>query len=105
MRRSGEGYLTTAPLFWEVGRPGSGLIYVVPQDFWFDVSVPSLIQWLFSPHDPRYLRAAALHDHMLQAGWRRVMAGAVFAEALREDGVGRFTRLIMWLTVSIWKWH
>lgn len=105
--RTGRGidYVVAVPLVWEVGRVGSGLKVTVPQGRTFDVSVPWALRWIVSPHDPRYLKAAALHDEMLdQLGWSRVTAAAEFHEALRSEDVGRFRRLVMWLAVSLWRW-
>ncbi|MGR3486035.1 MAG: DUF1353 domain-containing protein [Paracoccaceae bacterium] len=103
--RDGAGYRTTAPLVWEVGRKGSGMVYYVHAGTWFDVSVPRGLRWLVDPHDRRLRKAAALHDHMLASGWDRLTAGATFAEALRADGAGPAMRLAMWLAVSLWRWR
>ena len=105
MQRNGAGYITTAPLFWELGRKGSGLWLQVEPGFGFDVSVPVLLRWLFDPHDPRYLKAAALHDFALLDGWDRVSAAAAFAGALAAVGVGRGERLAMVLAVIVWRWR
>jgi len=101
--RLGAGYITTKPLGWEVGRKGSGLWLVVPPHYPFDVSVPRALRWLFSPHNPRFLKAAALHDFALVDGWDRVSAAAAFSEALRASGVRRATRLVMVLGVVTFK--
>lgn len=100
----GAGYITTAPLSWEVGRIGSGLWVRVPVGFAFDVSVPWLLRWIFDPHDPRYRKAAALHDYTLSLHWDRVSAAAAFADALAACGVGRIERLAMVLAVIVWHW-
>ncbi|MGR3626808.1 MAG: DUF1353 domain-containing protein [Limimaricola sp.] len=99
----GTLYTTTGPLTWGIGRK-SGPPITVPPGFAFDVSIPRPLWLAFSPHDPRYLRAAAIHDWLLTDGWWRVTAGAVFLEALRADGVGRIRRLLMWLAVSLYRW-
>ena len=104
-KRSGAGYITTAPLSWEIGRKGSGLFLTVPQGFAFDVSVPWAFRWAFNPHDPRYRKAAALHDFALADGWDRVSAAAAFADALRVSGVGALERLAMVLGVIVWRWR
>ena len=101
--RLGAGYITTKPLAWELGRVGSGLWLRVPVATRFDVSVPRGLRWLFSPHDPRYLKSAALHDYALSLGWDRVSAAAAFSEALRASGVPRLERLVMVLGVVVFK--
>lgn len=98
-------YRVVRPIVWEVGREGSGLFFAVPAGTEFDVTVPWIVRWAFSPHDQRYHKAAAVHDTMLLDGWSRLTAGAEFAEALRADGVGRVRRFAMWLAVSLWRWR
>lgn len=99
----GIDYITTAPLTWGIGREGGPQI-TIPPGATFNVSIPRPLRWWASPHDPRYLRAAALHDYLLADGWWRVTAGAVFLEALRADRVGAARRLLMWLAVSLYRW-
>jgi len=98
------GYLTTAELVWEIGKVGSGLWLRVRPDFYFDVSVPLLVRWLFDPSDPRYRKASALHDYALSLGWDRVASAAVFNSALKASGVGSVERLAMTLGVISWRW-
>lgn len=102
--RRGRGYITTEPVAWEIGTKGSGLLLRVPAGFLFDVSIPAFLRWAFNPADPRYLKAAALHDYALSLGWGRVSAAAPFSEALRAAGVSRTRRLAMVLAVTIHKW-
>ena len=102
--RRGRGYITTTQVTWEIGAKGSGLFLYLPAGFRFDVSVPRLLGWAFNRHDPRYLKAAALHDYALSLGWGRVSAAAPFSEALRANGVSRSRRLAMVLAVTIHKW-
>jgi hypothetical protein len=96
-------YTVTKPLSWEVGVKGSGLVVKVPVGTTFDVSIPVGLRWLFDPHNPAYLKAAALHDELLRRGWSRPTAGAEFHEALRADKVAAWRRLVMWLAVSLFK--
>jgi hypothetical protein len=101
----GGDYLTDADLRWDLGKEGSGLTYTVPAGFRFDVSVPRILQWAFSPKDRRFLKAAALHDHMLENGWSRIESAAVFHEALKADKVSRLKRLAMFLAVALWRYR
>ena len=96
----GGGYRTTAPLEWHVGREG-GPVVVVPPGFPFEVSTPPGLRWAADPHDPRYLKAAALHDWCLADGWDSVSAAAVFWTALEADGVGLARRVAMFLAVTV----
>ena len=98
-------FITDMPIIWELGKKGSGLRYIVPSGFRFDVSVPRAMQWAFNPNDRRFLKASALHDHMLNNEWSRIESAAVFHEALKADGVERAKRFIMFLAVVIWKYN
>lgn len=101
----GDRYQTTTPIIWEIGRVGSGERLTVPQGFPFDVSIPWYLQWLFDPHDLRFLKAACLHDYGLHDGWDRRTIGAIFHEALRADKVHPIERIPMWLAVSLRKYR
>lgn len=101
---SGIEYKMDQELVWTIGSP-TGPTYSIPQDYVFDISVPWFLRWIYSPHNRAFMKAAALHDHMLESGWDRLTAGAQFHEALRSDGVGRFRRLTMWLAVSLFAYH
>lgn len=95
-------YRLTQPLVWRIGHE-NGPVYTVPAGFEFDMSVPRFLRWLFDPHRSDFHKAAALHDHMLQAGWSRITAGAEFHNALKADGVTAWKRLVMLIAVLIWK--
>ena len=101
----GIDYVARAELPWEIGAKGSGLWFVVPVGTPFNTSVPKLLRWIFDPHDPRYLKAAALHDYALSLGWDRVSAAALFNDALRAMGVCGIERLTMTLGVTLYKWE
>jgi hypothetical protein len=102
--RTANGYLTTDELVWEIGRIGSGLYFFVPVNTPFDVSIPRGLRWLYSPLNPRYLKAAALHDYALASGWDRVSSAALFNDALKANKVGGLERLSMVIGVIIYKW-
>lgn len=123
----GIKYISTEPLIWDAGYKGSGLKVEVPVGTVFDVSIPQppkrpkiflfwpfwiipfillkLVNWIFNPHNPKFLKAAALHDTMLISGWARTTSGAEFHEALKADKVNIWKRLIMWLAVSLFKYR
>lgn len=46
-------------------------------------------------------RSAILHDYLYAAHRPRAWADAVFREAMRNEGVGFFSRFFMWLGVRI----
>lgn len=102
---TGIRYKTTKSLEWELGSKGSGLWIRVPVGFIFDVSIPKPLRWLLSPHNPKLLKAACLHDYTLHVlGWKRVAAASTFSEALRADNVNSLLRLMMVYAVIGWKW-
>jgi hypothetical protein len=101
----GIRFRVTRPVKWEVGRLGSGLWAIVPIGYVFDVSIPRPLRWSFDPRDPRYLKAAALHDWALDDGWDGVSSAALFSDALKADGVGVLRRLAMVLAVVIYKFR
>jgi|HigsolmetaAR202D_1030399.scaffolds.fasta_scaffold85154_1 Protein of unknown function (DUF1353). len=103
VHKRGIRYVLTSPLVWHIGAE-HGPVYIVPKGFEFDVSIPRPFWFLFNPHDPRYFKAAALHDHMLISGWSRITAAAEFHNALKADGVPLWRRLVMFLAVSLWKY-
>lgn len=70
----GITYITTKPVAWHVGKKGSGLIIKIPAGFEFESSVPRLLWWVFSPHDPQYLWAACLHDWLLENEYKPAFA-------------------------------
>ncbi|WP_099867833.1 DUF1353 domain-containing protein [Pararhizobium haloflavum] len=100
----GIEYRLARSLTWHIGHE-DGPPVTVPAGFMFEVSVPVLLRWLFDPHDPAFHKAAALHDWLLENGWDRVTAGAVFHEALKADGVSLPRRLVMLLAVIIWRYE
>lgn len=95
---------TTKRVRWEIGTEGSNLWLQVPAGFLFDISVPWWLWWAVQPDNPRFMKAACLHDYALRVGWSRVAAAAVFAEALKADGVRSLKRLLSVLAVIVWKW-
>jgi len=100
-----DHWITTQPVIWEIGKLGSGLTYTVPADFPFECSVPWWVPgWAIDPLDRRFMKASALHDHMLEHGWDRPTAGAIFNDALKADGVSRPKRFAMFTAVVWFKW-
>lgn len=97
-----SGYRMRDDMAFEIGRLGSGMVYVVPNGFRFDVSIPRAARWLFNPHDYRYLKAAALHDHMLAEEWDAQTAAATFYRALRASRVPAWRAVVMYLAVAAW---
>ncbi len=95
-------FRASQPLTWELGREGSDLVVTVPALYEHDVSIPRPLWWAFDPLTPAYQRAARLHDWLLDDGWRAWDATAVFAGALKADGVSRSRRWMMSTAVLLY---
>jgi hypothetical protein len=102
VRLRNDSYRLIKPLVWELGRKGSGLVWTVPAGFIFDVSIPKIFHWIVSPHDRRFLLAAAIHDHMLVDGWSGNRAAIEFYHGLRATGCGKFLSVVMSAAVLGW---
>jgi len=103
-RLDGVSYRVLVPIRWEMGRLESGWWFEVAAGVTFDVSIPRALWWIFSPHDRRFLKAAALHDELLRSGVDRVTAAGAFNEALKADGVSSARRLAMTAAVAFYRW-
>jgi len=98
-------YKTTKEVVWEVGRKGSNLFVVVPEGYYFNVSIPIPFWPIFSPHDPKFLKAACVHDWTIDAEWDRVTAGGLFSDALKADRVNIIKRFFMVGAVTFFKFR
>lgn len=99
---SPEGYRATVDLKWEIGTKHSGLWFVVPASYPSDgPSIPWWARWAFNPADPRYQKAARLHDWALEKGWTAWTSTSLFYDALKADDVGRLARWAMSLAVLL----
>lgn len=103
-RLDGIRYRQHGRTSWELGHKGSGHWEHVENGTVFDVSIPWALRWIFDPHDPRYLKAAALHDELLRRGFDRVTAAGAFNEALKADGVSAVRRFAMTAATAFYRW-
>jgi hypothetical protein len=101
-------YVVVRDLHWFIGKKQSGWTLTVPEGREFESSVPRWLSWLFSPDDPYYLKSAAIHDMLLEEGFRKAFADSQWFEAalsvrappLRTWGAYRAMRLrrfVHWL--------
>lgn len=90
-----------------------GLIYEgntetfnVPAGFKTDfASVPRVFWNIIPPTSPKYSRAAVLHDWFYaNHNVSRKDADGLFRRIMRESGVGKLKRGIMWLAVRAFGW-
>jgi hypothetical protein len=109
-RRTGLGMRVerrlAAPLAFEMGAAGSGLILYVPAGYVTDgYSMPGLALQAFQPSSPRYLMPAILHDWLYDAGLvSRAMADLVLLQAMRAVGVPEWQCLPVYLAVRAGGW-
>lgn len=101
VRGGARGYVTTAPVNVSIGKSGSGWFLSIAPGREFESSVPRLLRWILSPHDPRFLRAALIHDHLLETGHRPFFAAGEWHAAARADGAGRSFALVAGLGVAL----
>ena len=95
-------YTATLPLVWDIGKYGSGVsVPPIPTEFRHDVSVPWFLTFIFNRHDPRFQRAARLHDWLLTQEWSAWTSSAIFYDALKADGTKSWERWSMALAVLL----
>ena len=96
-------YRTLYPIVWDIGFKGNHNKETVPAGYEFDVSIPWFARWIFNRHNPRYFKAAALHDYMLEIGYDKVSAAGAFNHGLKSKKVPYVTRFIMTLAVALYR--
>lgn len=98
-------YVLVRPLSYQVGFLGSEVVVTVPDGFMTDLaSIPRILWSILPPHDPDYAGAAVLHDYLYE--WKggiftRVVADAIFYEAMRVLGVPAWKAVFMYLAVRM----
>mgnify|MGYP000589673145 CR=1 FL=1 len=94
---------STQRIVWEIGRQGSGRTIIIPPGREFESSVPKLFRWFISPDDPRFLLAALVHDHMLEAGiYGRPQAAAEWYDGALAGGAPRGKAKLAFIAVAAW---
>ena len=108
-----ERFRVPRPIGYWDARRGPLVVPADPAAFASDLtSVPAALSWLV-PTTGRHLPAALLHDgltagadgppsYLAEAPVDRVAADRVFRSALRDLGVSRLRRGVMWAGVSVW---
>lgn len=97
-----------------IGEEDSELYVDIPEGFETDfASIPSIFQWIFPPHDPRWAKAAIVHDYLyfpegfyFDHGnkfnkYTRKFADDVFREAMEVLGSPPFIRWAFYYAVRI----
>lgn len=81
-----RGYITVEPVTWHLMWKGSPFILEIEAGREFESSVPFSLRWLWSPDDPFFLKAALIHDVLLEKGSRGFEADSQWrAAALSDD--------------------
>lgn len=84
-KRGSRDYVTVSEVRWHLMWKGSPYVLAIPAGREFESSVPRILQWLWSPDDPYYLKAALIHDVLLESGSRTFEADSQWrAAALSE---------------------
>lgn len=96
-------YILLESITWDIGFKGNSNKENVPVGYVFDVSIPFIMRWLFDRHNPRYFKAAAIHDYLIDIGYDRVSAAGAFNHGLKAAKVPYITRFVMTLAVAIFK--
>lgn len=96
-------YVLLEPITWDIGFKSNPNKEIVPEGYVFDVSIPFALRWLFNRHNPRYFKAAAIHDYLLDIGYDRVSAAGAFNHGLKSENVPYITRFVMTLAVALFK--
>jgi hypothetical protein len=76
-------YILEEKIIWGIGFKNNPNKEIVPEGFMFDVSIPLCLGWLFDRNNPKYFKAAALHDYLLEIGYDRVSAAGAFNHGLK----------------------
>jgi len=107
-KRARRVWRTTRPISYSVGQLGSGWTITVPEGFETDgASIPRLLWILWPPFGGDYDQAAVLHDYLYRTAFKcmeRVVADAIFIEAMQVCGTGPWTRWPIFLGVRAGGW-
>lgn len=98
----GIEYRSTMDFSWRVGGPRVDHVITIPAGFVFQSSVPRGLWWFMSPHDPRFLLAAFVHDWLLQQGYGRTQAAAEWHDAARKGGAPYHLARRYYVAVAWW---
>lgn len=97
-------FTSNSPLFWELGKKGSNLWIEVPASFPSDgPSIPKIFTLFFSRKNPKYQKAARLHDWLCDEDWTSSSAFSVFKDALKADKASFYERWVMSLCVLFYR--
>jgi len=91
------------PFTWYVGRAKNAYPVVIPSGFEFESSVPRWALWIQSPDDPRYLKAALVHDYLLETRiYGRAQAAAEWFDGALAGGAPVYRSKIIYVGMAFW---
>lgn len=85
-----RGYVTTNTVTWDLMWKGSPFQLTILPGREFESSVPRLLRWAWSPDDPHFLKAALIHDTLLESGSRGFEADSQWRAAALAAGAPAF---------------
>lgn len=118
-RGGNRDYVTTRDVEWTIGGKYSDEKIVIKTGFEFESSVPTItwknklfqkwlgwfqpFHWVFSPHDPRFLLSALVHDWLLEVKKYEVLAAAAeWHAAAKKSNAPKLRRRLGFIAVSLY---
>ena len=93
-------YYTNKDIVWRVGKKDGELFLYIPKGTEFESSIPTWLRWLITTDHPQLLKAALIHDVLLDRGYRPVLAAIEWYDAALSDGFPRVKAILA--TIFIW---
>jgi hypothetical protein len=97
-------WMLTADMPFDLTYGDTSTRIIIPR--WFESdgpTIPALARPIFNPADARYMKAAIIHDWMLQQGcYLPRQSAAAFRDALTAAKVKAWQVRVMWIAVLIW---
>ena len=92
---SGIEYVLDSPVYWDIGKKGSGYTLSFETGVRFDISVPVYLRWILSPHNRIVLLAAMVHDKLVEEGYDIAFSSAEFRRACVARGLPKWKAWIL----------
>lgn len=99
--KRGDKYFTTEPMTWNIGKKDSEWKMTIPANFEFENSVPRLAYFFINPDDPYFLKAACIHDYLIETGFKRVFADAIWLDVTRAENAPIWKRELAYYLMQI----
>ena len=86
---------------WRIGKKTSDWVLTVPAGTEFESSVPKFLQWFLDPSDPKFLKAAAVHDTLLESGYTRAFADSQWLEVNLSEYAPKLKTRLAYLGMTV----